>query len=79
MATHVISWASGAQVSFGDLDFIITLGGELALTHTAAQSLPSINLSHLRPEGQRGDSFGPQLSREPPRVAGVRSKVDSPL
>ena len=37
------------------------------LTHTAAQSLPSINLSHLRLEGPRGDSLGPQLSREPPR------------
>ena len=37
------------------------------LTHTAAQPLPSINLSCLRLEGPRGDSLGPQLSREPPR------------
>ena len=59
MATHAITWAPGAHVHFGDLDFIITLGGELALTHTAAQSLPSINLSHLRLEGPRGDSLGP--------------------
>ena len=51
---------------FGDLDFIVTLGGELALTHTAAQPLPSINLSRLRLEGPRGDSLGPRLSREPP-------------
>ena len=49
---------------FDDLDFIITLGGELALTHTATQSLPSINLSHLRLEGPPGNSLGPQLSRE---------------
>ena len=59
MATHAISWAPGAHVHFGDLDFIVTLGG-------AAQSLPSINLSRLRLEGPRGDSLGPQLSREPP-------------
>ena len=67
MATHAISWALGAHVHFGDLDFIITLGGELALAHTAAQSLPSINLSRLRLEGQPDDSLGPQLSREAPR------------
>ena len=67
MASHAISWAPGAHVHFGDLDFIITLGGELELTHTAAQSLPSINLRRLRLEGPRGDSLGPQLSREPPR------------
>ena len=65
MATHAISWAPGTHVRFGDLDFIITLGGELALTHTAAQSLPSINLSRLRLEGPQGDSLGPQSSREP--------------
>ena len=51
---------------FGDLDFIVTLGGELALTHTAAQSLPSINLGRLRLEDPRGDSIGPQSSWEPP-------------
>jgi len=52
-------------VRFGDLDFIVTLGGELALTHTTAQSLPSIDLSRLRLEGPSGDSLGPQSSREP--------------
>ena len=52
---------------FGDLDFIVTLGGELAQTHTSAQPLPSINLSRLRLEGPQGDSLGHQLSREPPR------------
>ena len=52
---------------FSDLDFIVTLGGELTLAHTAVQSLPSINFSHLRLEGQPGDSLGPQLSREAPR------------
>ena len=66
MATHAISWAPGAHVHFGDLDFIVTLG-ELALAHTATQSLPSINLSRLRLEGLWGDSLGPRLSREPSR------------
>ena len=67
MATHAISWVPGTHVCFDDLDFIITLGGELALAHTAVQSLPSINLSHLRLKGQPGDSLGPQLSREASR------------
>ena len=65
MATHAISWAPGAHVRFGDLDFIVTLGGELALTHMTAQSLPSINLSRLRLEGPRGDSLGPSYLGSP--------------
>jgi len=41
MATHVISWVPGAHVCFGDLDFIVTLGGELALaTRPCSLSLP---------------------------------------
>ena len=44
MASHGISWVPGAQVRFGDLDFIITVGGELALAHAAIQPLPSIGL-----------------------------------
>ena len=59
MANHAISWVPGARVHFGDLDFIVTLGGELALAHTAMQSLPSISLSHQRLKGQPGDSLGP--------------------
>ena len=46
MANHAISWVLGAHVRFGNLDFIVTLEGELALAHTVAQSLHSINLSH---------------------------------
>ena len=59
MATHAISWAPGAHVRFGNLDFIITLGGELVLTHTAAPPLPSIDLNRLRLEGLPGNSLGP--------------------
>ena len=64
MATHAITWVLGTHVHFGDLDFIITLEGELALTHSAAPSLPSINLSRLRLEGPPGNSLGPQSSSE---------------
>ena len=45
MASHGISLVSGAHVRFGDLDFIITMGGELALAHAAIQPLPSIGLN----------------------------------
>ena len=67
MATHAITWAPGADVLFDDLDFVIRLGGELALTHSVAPSPPSINLSHLRLEGPPGNSLGPRSSREASR------------
>ena len=44
MASHDISWVPGVHIHFGDLDFIITVGGELALAHAAIQPLPSIGL-----------------------------------
>ena len=44
MASHSISWVPSAHVRFGGLDFIITVGGELALAHAAIQPLPSIGL-----------------------------------
>ena len=44
MACHSISWVLGAHMRFGDLDFIITVGEELALAHAAIQPLPSIGL-----------------------------------
>jgi len=52
---------------FGSLDFIITVGGELALAHVAIQSLPSISINHERLEHQLGVSLGPQQSREDQR------------
>ena len=45
---------------FGDLDFIITVGGELALAHTTIQPLLSIGLNYERLERQLGVSLGPQ-------------------
>ena len=59
MASHGISWVSGAHVRFGDLDFIITVGGELALAHMAIRSLPSIDLNYEILEHQLGVSLGP--------------------
>ena len=59
MANHGISWAPGAHVHFGSLDFIITVGGELALAYAAIQPLPSIGLDHKRLEHQLGVSLGP--------------------
>ena len=67
MANHAISWVPGAHMRFSDLDFIITLGGELALTHSAAPSPPSINLSRLRLEGPLSNSLGVPSSREASR------------
>ena len=43
MANHAIIWVLGAHVRFGDLDFIVTVVGELALAHLTIQSLPSID------------------------------------
>ena len=31
MASHNLSWVPGTHVPFGDLDFIITMEGELAM------------------------------------------------
>ena len=59
MANHAISWVLGAHVHFDDLDFIVTLGGELALAHAAVQSLPSVNFNNGRLECQPGFSLGP--------------------
>ena len=50
MATHAISWVLGAHVRFGDMDFIVTVGGELALAHAATQSLPSVSFNYGRLE-----------------------------
>ena len=59
MASYDISWVLGEHVHFGDLDFIITMGGEVALAHAAIQPLPSIGLDFRRLECQLGISLGP--------------------
>ena len=67
MASHAISWVLGTHVHFGDMDFIVTVGEELALAHVAIQSLPSIGFNYGRLGRQPGVSLGPQPSREDPR------------
>ena len=59
---------------FGDLDFIVTVGGELALAHAAIQSLPSIGFNYGRLDLQPGLSPGPQPSREDPRCLTLSSE-----
>ena len=67
MASHAISWVLAAHVCFGDLDFIVMVGGGLALAHVAILSLPSIDFNYGRLERQPDVSLGPQPSREDPR------------
>ena len=59
MANHAVSWVQGAHMRFGDLDFIVMVGGELALAHLTIQSLPSIGSGYRRLECQPGVSLGP--------------------
>jgi len=47
MASHGISWVPGAHVRFGDLDFIITVEGELARAHVVVQPLHSTGLDTM--------------------------------
>ena len=59
MASHDISWVLGTHVRFGDLDFIVTMGGELTLAHAAIESIPSISLNYGGLGRQLGVSLGP--------------------
>ena len=45
MASRNVSWVLGAHVRFGDLDFIITMEGELAQATAAVQPLHSTSLA----------------------------------
>ena len=47
MASHDISWVPGAHVRFEDLDFIVTIEGELALAPAAIQPLHSTGLDAI--------------------------------
>ena len=44
MASHGVSWVPGVHVRFGDLDFIITMEGNLAQAPAAIQPLHSTGL-----------------------------------
>ena len=47
MASHGISWVSGAHVRFRDLDFIITVEGELTRAPIVVQPLHSTILDTI--------------------------------
>ena len=47
MASHGVSWVSGAHVRFGDLDFVVTMEGDLAQAPTAIQPLHSNGLDAI--------------------------------
>ena len=47
MASHGISWVPGAHVRFGDLDFIITMEGELAWAPIIVQPFHSTSLDAI--------------------------------
>ena len=44
MASHGISWVLGTHVRFGDLDFIVTVKGELAWAPIVVKPLHSTDL-----------------------------------
>ena len=67
MANHDISWVPGTHVHFGNLNFIIMVGGELVRAHAAIRSLPSIDLDDKRLGRQLDASLGLQQSREDQR------------
>ena len=47
MASHNLSWVPGAHVCFGDLDFIVTMEGELAMAPATVQPLHSTGLDMI--------------------------------
>ena len=47
MASHDLSWAPGMHVRFGDLDFIVTMEGGLAMAHVAIRPLHSTGLDTI--------------------------------
>ena len=47
MASHGVSWVSGAHVCFRSLDFIVTMEGELAQALVVVQPLHSTGLNTI--------------------------------
>ena len=47
MASHGVSWVPGVHVCFGNLDFIITMEGELVQVLAAVQPLHSTSLDAI--------------------------------
>ena len=47
MASHGVSWVPSVHVRFGNLDFIVTMGGELVQAPVAVQPLYSTGLDAI--------------------------------
>ena len=47
MASHGVSWVPGTHVCFGNLDFIVTMEGELAQVLVIVQPLHSVGLDTI--------------------------------
>ena len=47
MANRNVSWVPGSHVHFGDLDFIVTTEGELAMAPTAVRPLHSVGIDMI--------------------------------
>ena len=47
MASHGVSWVPGMHVRFRNLDFIVTMEGELAQAPTTVQPLHSVSLDGI--------------------------------
>ena len=47
MASHNVRWDPSAHVRFGDLDFIVTIEGELAMAPAVVRPLPSTGLDAI--------------------------------
>ena len=47
MTSHGVSWVPGVHIRFGNLDFIITMEGELAQVPAAIQPLHSAGLGAI--------------------------------
>ena len=47
MSSHNVSWVLGTHVRFRDLDFIVTIVGELAMAPATVRSLHSVGLDAI--------------------------------
>ena len=47
MASHGVSWVSGAHIRFRNLDFIVTMEGELAQVPATVQPLHYADLNAI--------------------------------
>ena len=47
MASHNLSWVLGMHIRFGDLDFIVTTEGELAMDPATVRPLHSVSLDTI--------------------------------